>query len=143
MSDLNVTRGHGVLEGFLAGPRTLPNDSLSQVANRRADVVEAVPDDLVLTGSNGKVVELHRVANEHTNGLLVVYLPAERVLWTADVTIVNPNAAQLGVVRSVVAALDGLDLDFDTFIAAHPPNPDRPLTRADLYAAAAPAPAGN
>jgi hypothetical protein len=69
--------------------------------------------------------------------MLVVYLPAEKTLWSADITVVNPNPGQLGVVRSTVAALDRLKLDFNAFIPAHPPNPDRPLTRADLTTAAA------
>ena len=128
-----------VLERFLSGPRTLSTDSLSQVAERRADVVEAVPDSQVLTGTNGRVVELYHLPNEHTDGMLGVYLPADRVLWTADVTVVNSSPAQVGVVRSVVEALDNLDLDFDMFIPAHLPNPDQPLTRADVYAVVAPA----
>jgi hypothetical protein len=68
--------------------------------------------------------------------MLVVYLPAEKALWSADITAVNPNPAQLGVVRSTVQALNNLKLDFNAFIPAHPPAPDRPLTRADLVTAA-------
>jgi glyoxylase-like metal-dependent hydrolase (beta-lactamase superfamily II) len=132
-----------VLERFLTGSRTLANDSLAQLGATRTDVVQAVPDQQTLTGTNGKVVELHHLPNEHTDGMLGVYLPAERVLWTADVTVINSSPAQVGVVRSVVEALDALALDFETFIPAHPPNPDQPLTRAEVYAAAAPAPAGN
>ena len=88
-----------VLERLLAGPRTLIGDSLSKVANRRTNVVAGVGDRDVRKGTNGKVVELHRVPNEHSDGMLVVYLPAEKVLWTADITVVNPNPAQLGVSR--------------------------------------------
>jgi hypothetical protein len=58
------------------------------------------------------------------------------VLWTADITVVNPNPAQAGVVRSLGQALTRLKLDFESFIPAHPPNPERPLTRADVMAAA-------
>jgi hypothetical protein len=68
--------------------------------------------------------------------MLAVYLPAEKVLWTADISIVNPNANQLGVLRSAVQAFNRLNLDYNTWIPAHPPNPDRPLTRADVLAAA-------
>jgi hypothetical protein len=39
-------------------------------------------------------------------------------------------------VKSAVAALDRLKLDYQAWIPAHPPNPDRPLTRADVMAAA-------
>jgi glyoxylase-like metal-dependent hydrolase (beta-lactamase superfamily II) len=126
-----------VLERLLSGPRTLIGDSLSKVANRRTNIVESVGDRDVRKGTNGKVVELHRIPNEHSDGMLVVYLPAEKVLWSADITVVNPNPNQLGVVRSAVAAINKLKLDYNTWIPAHPPNPDRPLTRADVMAAAA------
>ena len=125
-----------VLERLLEGPRTLTGDSLSKVSNRRTNVVSDVDDRDVRKGSNGKVVELHRIPNEHSDGMLVVYLPAEKVLWSADITAVNPNPAQRGIVKSTVEALDRLKLDFNAFIPAHPPNPDRPLTKADLTAAA-------
>jgi glyoxylase-like metal-dependent hydrolase (beta-lactamase superfamily II) len=126
-----------VLERLLAGPRTLTGDSLSKVANRRTNVVTGVGDRDVRKGTNGKVVELHRIPNEHSDGMLVVYLPAEKVLWSADITAVNPTPAQRGIVKSTVEAVDRLKLDFNAFIPAHPPNPDRPLTKADLTAAAA------
>ena len=124
-----------VLERLLAGTRNLTGDSLSKVTARRANVVTGVGDHDVRKGSNGKIVELHRIPNEHSDGLLAVYLPAEKVLWSADVTVVNPNPNQLGVVKSAVAALDRLKLDYNTWIPAHPPNPDKPLTKADVMAA--------
>jgi glyoxylase-like metal-dependent hydrolase (beta-lactamase superfamily II) len=125
-----------LLERVLSGPRTLIGDSLAKVSNRRTNVVEPVGDRDVRKGTTGKVVELHLIPNEHSNGLLAVYLPAEKVVWTADISIVNPTPAQQGVVRSAVEALNRLKLDFNTWIPAHPPNPDRPLTRADVLAAA-------
>src|SRR5687767_598601 len=126
-----------VLERLLSGPRTLTGDSLSKVSNRRTNVVTGVGDRDVRKGTNGKIVELHRIPNEHSDGMLVVYLPAEKTLWSADITAVNPNPAQLGVVKSTVDALNRLKLDFNAFIPAHPPNPERPLTKADLMTAAA------
>jgi glyoxylase-like metal-dependent hydrolase (beta-lactamase superfamily II) len=125
-----------VLERLLAGPRTLTGDSLSKVSTRRSNVVDGVGDRDVRKGSNGKVVELHRFANEHSDGMLAVYLPAEKVVWTADVTGVNPNPGQLPVLRAVVETINRQKLDYNTWLQAHPPNPDRPLTRADVTAAA-------
>jgi glyoxylase-like metal-dependent hydrolase (beta-lactamase superfamily II) len=125
-----------VLEQLLSGPRTLLGDRLSKMAKRPADAVLGVGDRDVRKGTNGKIVELHLIPNEHSDGLLAVYLPAEKALWTADITIVNPTPANVGVVKSLVAALDRLKLDFDAFIPSHPPNPDRPLTKADVMAAA-------
>ena len=126
-----------VLERLLSGPRTLTNDSLSKVAKRRTDVVQGIGDRDVRKGTNGKVVELHHIPNEHSDGMFAIYLPAEKVLYTADITVVNPNPGQLGTVKSLVQALDKLKLDYNTFIPAHPPNPDRVLTRADVMAAVA------
>ena len=124
-----------VLEQLLSGPRTLTGDSLSKVTNRRTNVVTGVGDRDVRKGTNGKVVELHRVPNEHSDGMLIVYLPAEKALWSADITAVNPNPAQLGVLKSTVETMNKLKLDFNGWIPAHPPNPDKPLTRADVMAA--------
>jgi glyoxylase-like metal-dependent hydrolase (beta-lactamase superfamily II) len=126
-----------VLERLLAGRRTLVTDSLSKVTTRRANVVQGVGDRDVRKGTNGKIVELHRIPNEHSDGLLAVYLPAEKALWTADITVVNPTPVQLGVVKAAVSTINRLKLDFNAWIPAHPPNPDKPLTRADVVAAAA------
>src|SRR5262245_22694621 len=123
------------LERLLAGPRTLTGDSLSKLSGRRANVVTGVGDHDVRKGTNGKVVELHRIPNEHSDGMLAVYLPAEKVLWSADITVVNANPNQLGVVKSAVEAFDKLKLDYNAWIPAHPPNPDKPLTKADVMAA--------
>lgn len=125
-----------VLERLLAGPRTLMGDSLAKVTNRRTNVVEGVGDRDVRRGTNGKVVELHHIPNEHSDGMFAVYLPAEKVLWSADITVVNPTPTQLGIVRAANQAITRLSLDYSSWIPAHPPNPDRPLTKADVTAAA-------
>jgi glyoxylase-like metal-dependent hydrolase (beta-lactamase superfamily II) len=133
---LTHANNEAVLERFLSGPRALLGDSLSKVANRRTNVVEGVGDRDVRRGTNGRVVELHRVPNEHSDGMLVVFVPAEKVLLTADITIVNPTPVQLATVRAAVETLNRLKLDYNAWIPTHPPNPDRPLTRADVLAAA-------
>ena len=130
---LTHRNNEAVLERLLAGQRTLTGDSLSKKPGRSANVVEAVGDRDIRKGTNGKVVELYRVPNEHSDGMLVVYLPAEKVLWSADVTVVNPNPAQLGVLKAVAQTTS--KLDYTNWIQAHPPNPDKPLTKADVQAA--------
>jgi glyoxylase-like metal-dependent hydrolase (beta-lactamase superfamily II) len=123
-----------VLERLLGAPRTLTGDSLSKVAARRSNVVEGVGDRDVRRGTNGKVVELIRVPNEHSDGMLVVFLPAEKVLWSADVTGLNPNPNQLATLKAV--AQTTAKLDYTSWLQAHPPNPDKPITKADVTAAA-------
>jgi glyoxylase-like metal-dependent hydrolase (beta-lactamase superfamily II) len=126
------------LNRFLTGPRTLLGDSLSRVADRSREIVKGINDRTVFRGNaavNFRRVEVLRVPNEHSDGMLAVWLPAEKILWTADITIVNPTPVQLGVVRSAVEAFDRFKVDYDTWIPAHPATPDRPLTRADVQAA--------
>ena len=125
-----------VLERLLSGPRTLIGDSLAKATNKRSDVVQGVGDRDVRKSATGKVIELHHFPNEHTNGLLVAYLPAEKLLWTADITIVNPTPVQLATVKAAVTTIEKLKLDYETWLPAHPPNPDRPLTKKDVTAAA-------
>ena len=126
-----------VLERLLAGPRTLTGDSLSKVTNRRTNVVVGVGDRDTRKGTNGKVVDLVRIPNEHSDGMLAVYLPAEKVVWSADITAVNPNPGQLATVKAANETLNNkLKLDYNSWIQAHPPNPDKPLTKADVVAAA-------
>jgi glyoxylase-like metal-dependent hydrolase (beta-lactamase superfamily II) len=124
-----------VLERLLAGPRTLTGDSLSKVSRRPKDVVHGVGDRDVRKGANGKVVELIHAPNEHSDGMLAVYLPAEKLVWTADVSIVNPTPAQLVTLKAVAGTLDRLKLDYSVWLPAHPPNPDRPLTNDDVIKA--------
>src|SRR4030095_9884000 len=111
---------------------TLTGDRLSKVTVRRKDVVTGIGDRDVRKGSNGKIVELHRVPNEHSDGMLIVYLPAEKTVWSADVTAVNPNPAQLGVLKATVETISKAKLDYMGWIQAHAPHPDKPLTRADV-----------
>ena len=124
------------LERVLSGPRTLMGDSLSKVANRRTDVVRPVGDRETLRGTNGRVVELFHVPNEHTDGMIAVFLPAEKIMHTGDVTANNATPAQVGVVKSFVAASTRLNFtDYNAWIPVHAPNPDRPMTKADVTAA--------
>jgi glyoxylase-like metal-dependent hydrolase (beta-lactamase superfamily II) len=126
------------LERFLSGPRTLVGDSLSKVANRRTDVVRPVGDRETLRGTNGRVVELIATPNEHTDGMFVVFLPAEKIMHTGDVTVVNGTPAQQGVVRAAVRVFRRLNLDYQTWIPVHAPVPDRPITREEVEKVAGP-----
>jgi glyoxylase-like metal-dependent hydrolase (beta-lactamase superfamily II) len=125
------------LERLLSGPRTLIGDSLAKMPRKPS--VDGIGTRDVRRGSNGKIVELHHVPNEHSDGMVVVYLPAEKALWSADITAVNPNPGQVASLRAVNDTVSKLKLDYNLFLTAHPPNPDpgRPLTRDDVTKALA------
>jgi glyoxylase-like metal-dependent hydrolase (beta-lactamase superfamily II) len=71
------------LERALAAPATLRLDRLAQ--SGRKGTVEGVGDRRVLTDGT-RTVEIHHIAgNLHDDGLLMIYLPKERLLCEADV----------------------------------------------------------
>jgi glyoxylase-like metal-dependent hydrolase (beta-lactamase superfamily II) len=132
------------LERALGNPRTLVGDTLAK-ANRKP-LIEGVADRRTLRGTNGRVVELYHVPNlEHSDGMLVAHLPAEKMLFSGDFGLPNPPAAgapapatPAPVNPSLVTLADTiarLRLDYTAFVPVHPPVPDRPLTHQDLLAA--------
>ena len=74
---------------------TVSPDRMSQT--RRPVTVEGVRDRRVLT-DGARTVEIHHVAgNQHDDGLLMVYLPAERLLIEADAFTPGPAEAPVAM----------------------------------------------
>ncbi|HET9266998.1 MAG TPA: MBL fold metallo-hydrolase [Vicinamibacterales bacterium] len=118
----------------LGSPRTLVGDALAK--SKKKPAIDGVEKKLVLRDPT-RTLELHHVERlEHSDGMLIAYLPKERILFTADFPLpvagqpMNPSAATL------VENLNRLGLDFDRYVTVHAPAPDRPLTRADVMAPA-------
>ena len=76
---------------------------------------------------------LHHVAKlEHSDAMLIAYLPKERILFTADFNR-RPGTAGQPVDRDARwPNIERLRLDFERHVTVHAPNPDRVLTKADL-----------
>ena len=117
----------------MSATRTLGNDSLATQPARQVNI-QGIGDREIRRGSTGKVVEIHRVAqSEHTDSHLMVYLPAERVLYTADTPVAGmPNPNQVQVLRATLAASDRLKLQWDSTIPSHALNPERIVPRAEV-----------
>jgi len=82
-----------------------------------------------------RTLELHAVKDlEHSDAMLLAFLPKEKILFTADIDIPAPGQPVSPSIPTLVANLERLNLDFDRYVTVHPPTPDRPLTRADLLA---------
>jgi glyoxylase-like metal-dependent hydrolase (beta-lactamase superfamily II) len=127
----------------LAGPRTLQNDALSKVSSPKI-TVQGLGDNDTLKGSNGKVVEIHAIPNEHSDSLVMVYLPAEKVLWTADVSLAGmATPAQLGVTKAMLATSDKLNMQWTNAIPAHVLNPERMVPKTETQQLLAPTAARN
>jgi glyoxylase-like metal-dependent hydrolase (beta-lactamase superfamily II) len=123
------------LEKAFSRPRTLVGDSLAK-SNRKAKI-EGVGDKRELKDAT-HTIELHHVKNlEHSDGMLIAYLPKEKILFTGDFNIPAAGQPVSPFIATLVQNVDRLKLDFDRHVLVHAPNPDRPITKADLMALAA------
>ena len=122
------------LEKALNNPRTLVGDALAK--SKRKAKVEGVGDKRVLA-DNTRTIELHHVKDlEHSDAMLIAFLPKEKILFTADFNIPAPGQPVSPSIATLIANIERLRLDFDRYVTVHPPNPDRPLTKADVMALA-------
>jgi glyoxylase-like metal-dependent hydrolase (beta-lactamase superfamily II) len=122
------------LEAILSAPRTLVGDTLAR--SGRKPVVESAGDRRTLSDAT-RTVELYNVRGlEHTDGMLVAYLPQEKILMTADFNVPNPNAPPNPSFPVLQQNVDRLNLDITSHVLVHAPNPDRPVTDPGLLAIA-------
>jgi glyoxylase-like metal-dependent hydrolase (beta-lactamase superfamily II) len=120
------------VEQALLSPRTLVGDTLAR--SKKKPKVESVIEKMVLQDET-RTIEIHHVAGlEHSDAMLMAYLPKEKILFTADF---NPPPAGQPVspsIATLVQNIERLQLDFDRHVMVHAPDPDRPMTKADLLA---------
>jgi glyoxylase-like metal-dependent hydrolase (beta-lactamase superfamily II) len=122
------------LEKALANPRTLAGDSLSKA--KRKPKVEPVAEKRVLTDGT-HTIELYHVLNlEHSDGMLIAFLPKEKILFSGDFNVPAAGQPVSPAIPTLVQNVERLKLDFDAHVLVHAPNPDRPQTKADLLALA-------
>lgn len=122
------------VDASLGSPRTLVGDALAR--SHKKPKVEGVIDKMVL-GDDTRTIELHHVKGlEHSDGMLVAYLPKEKILFTADFNVPAAGQAVSPSIAVLVQNIERLQLDFERHVMVHAPNPDRPMTKADLLALA-------
>jgi glyoxylase-like metal-dependent hydrolase (beta-lactamase superfamily II) len=121
-------------EQALAAPASVAPDRLAR--SGRKGVVEGVRDRRVLTDGT-RTVELHHIAgNLHADGLLMVYLPRERLLSQADTfTPAPPNAPPPAVVNSSTVNLADNLARLGLAVDQHLPLHGRIVPAADLQKA--------
>jgi glyoxylase-like metal-dependent hydrolase (beta-lactamase superfamily II) len=120
------------LEKALSAPRTLMGDNLAK-ANRRPSV-ESAGDRRVLSDDT-HTIELHHVRDlQHSDGMLVAYLPKEKLLLTADFNVPAQGQPLNPSITMLRQNVERLRLDVTGHVLVHAPNPDRPVTNADLVA---------
>jgi glyoxylase-like metal-dependent hydrolase (beta-lactamase superfamily II) len=116
------------LEKALNTPRTLLNDTLAK--NPRKASVEQVPEKKVYSDGTRIVEMYHTWPVPHSNGLIVAYLPKERILFQGDFSLPAAGQPANDHVKALAPILDKLKLDFDRYINVHASA--APQTKADF-----------
>jgi len=123
------------LEKVLSSPHTLSPDKAQQLGKK--PVVEAMGEKKVLTDGT-HVIELYHLQNfPHHDGMLIAYLPKEKVLLEADGY--NPQAANATppnppspFTLSLLDNIQRLKLDVQRVVPVHYPADNRVVTMAEL-----------
>jgi len=119
------------LEKALNTRRTLLDDVLAK--NPKKVKIEAVAEKKVYSDGT-RVIELYHVAPvPHSNGLLIAYIPKEKILFQGDFT-VTPGQPANDHLKALVPILEKLNLvNFDRYINVH--TSPTPQTKADVWKA--------
>ncbi len=126
-------------EKIFALPHTLNPDR--QSAAKKKISIETMTDKKVLTDGN-HVIELHRLqGSNHNDGLIVAYLPKEKILVEADAfnPPVQPNAPPPNPVNAnntnLLENIQRLQLNVETIIPIHYPADGRKVPMVELLRA--------
>ena len=126
-------------EKTFVAPHTLTPDRLATAPKKAA--FETMTEKKVLTDGN-HVIELHHLSGSgHNDGLLVAYLPKEKILIEADAfnppaqMATAPPATVSPYTANLISAIDRLKLDFERVIPIHYPADNRAVAKAELMRA--------
>ncbi len=119
------------LEQALNTPRTLLDDPLAKHPKKAK--IEAVAEKKVYSDGT-RTVEIYHVSPvPHSNGLMIAYIPKEKVLFQGDFSLPAPGEQANDHIKALVPILEKLNLDFDRYINVH--TSAAPQTKAELWKA--------
>lgn len=104
------------LSGALNTPRTLLDDPLAK--NPRKAKFEAVEEKRVYTDGTRTVEFYHIYPAPHSNGLIIAYIPKEKVIFQGDFSVV-PGEPANDHVKALYPVLVRLNLDYNRYINVH------------------------
>ena len=118
-------------EKALNTPRTLLDDTLAK--NPKKAKIEGIGEKKVYTDGTRTVEFYHVPGAPHSNGLMIAYIPKEKVLLQGDFT-VTPGQPANDHVKALAPVLKKLNLPFDRYVSVH--TTAMPQTAADFWAVA-------
>jgi glyoxylase-like metal-dependent hydrolase (beta-lactamase superfamily II) len=105
-------------ERALNTPRTLLTDTLAK--NPKKAKVETVSDKKVYSDGTRTVEFYHVPGAPHSNGLLIAYIPKEKVLFQGDFSLpTKPGEPANDHVKALAPVLKKLNLPFERYINVH------------------------
>lgn len=134
------------LENALGAPRTLVGDALAR--SGRKPVIEGFAGDERVFEDSTRTLEIHVIKGlPHADGLVVAYLPREKILVYADMfnlpppsdPVPDPPVVGTGV---FLANIERLGLEPERIMSVHSLNPDRLTTVAEIRASRGLPPSG-
>jgi glyoxylase-like metal-dependent hydrolase (beta-lactamase superfamily II) len=114
-------------------PRTLLTDTLAK--NPRKPKVEGVAEKKVFKDGNHSVEIYHTAPVPHTDGMLIAYLPKEKIIFQGDFSLPAAGQPANDHIKALMPILDRLKLDYTTYIPVHANTPDTVWTKADVMKA--------
>jgi len=118
-------------EKALNTPRTLLDDTLAK--NPKKAKIDGIGEKKVYTDGTRTVEFYHVPGAPHSNGLMIAYIPKEKVLLQGDFT-VTPGQPANDHVKALAPVLKKLNLPFDRYVSVH--TTAMPQTAADFWAVA-------
>jgi glyoxylase-like metal-dependent hydrolase (beta-lactamase superfamily II) len=118
-------------EKALNTPRTLLDDTLAK--NPKKARVESVGDKKVYSDGTRTVEMYHVTGAPHSNGLLVAWLPKEKILFQGDFSLPAAGQPANDHVMALAPVVKKLNLDFERYINVH--TSAAPQTKAEFWAA--------
>jgi hypothetical protein len=119
----------------LNAPRTLAPDSMSKSGKKPK--IETVSEKRVLQDATRTVEIYHVLGLPHADGMLMIYLPKEKILAYADMFNLPPandpvpNPPVVGT-QVFLANIERLNLQPEKILSVHSLNPDRLTSLADI-----------
>ena len=112
-------------------PRTLLNDTLAK--NPKKAKIETVGEKKVYSDGTRTVEMYHAAPAPHSNGLLIAYIPKEKILFQGDFSLPAAGQPANDHIKALAPILEKLNLDFDRYINVH--TSATPQTKADFWKA--------
>jgi flavorubredoxin len=104
-------------EKALNTPRTLLNDTLAK--NPKRAKVEAVGEKKVYSDGTRTVEMYHVFPAPHSNGLMIAYIPKEKIVFQGDFSLPAAGQPANDHVMALAPVLKKLNLDFERYINVH------------------------